>query len=86
MIGLLAVLFAIVYKISNPQVAEVEESSPVPSDPIEVNLGLPAGAKVVATSVQDGRVLLTVNSAENRQQLIILDVNSGNIISRINLN
>lgn len=86
MIGLLAVLFAIVYKISNPKKPESEAVTAVPSDPIELNLGLPGGAEIVSSSVQGDRLVLTVKSPGNGQQIIILDVNSGKIISRINLN
>ena len=86
MIGLLAVLFAIIYKFSNPSIDGGSDTARVPVDPVEINLGLAENARINEVSVQSGRVIFDVEEPDNKRRVIIVDTTSGQIISRININ
>ena len=80
MVGLMAVLFAIVYKISARDTPSAETA-----DFYETVLALPAGAKIVSQSLSGERMSLLVDRADGRQTLYVLDVASGKRIGRIEI-
>ncbi|MGI9350200.1 MAG: hypothetical protein ACR2O3_01445 [Rhizobiaceae bacterium] len=86
MIGLLAVLFAIIYKFSNPSVKSGDETARVPSDPVEINLGLGADIQINSVTVHSDQVIFDVEETGRKRRVIIVDSRTGQIISRINVN
>ena len=86
MIGLLAVLFAIIYKFSNPSIDGGGDTAGVPVDPVEINLGLAENARINEVLVQSDRVIIDVEEPGNKRRVIIVDTKSGQVTSRININ
>lgn len=78
MIGLMAVLFAIVYKISSP---EGSSRSAAGEEPILIEL--PNGAEVLSTSLYGERMLVETKLANGDRELIVLNADAGSIISRV---
>ena len=85
MIGLLAVLFAIIYKFNSRSDTASDTTGQVPGSVAEINLGLPADTQVVSTTMQGNRIVVDIKSGSGKRQLIILDSQSGKLVSKINL-
>ena len=74
MIGLMAVLFAIVYKISSP-------SKPNTGETLEIDLQ--GGAEILSTTLSGERILVDTRLPDGSRELILIDADSGKIVSRI---
>ncbi len=92
MIGLMAVLGAIVYKIGQggenkaPKIAA--NAAPMAVDAakmIEREITLPAGSRLVSSSLAGNWILLTVELAQGKQQLLLFDMPTSRIIARYRL-
>ncbi|MEM7068226.1 MAG: hypothetical protein AAF478_05015 [Pseudomonadota bacterium] len=86
MVGLLAVLFAIIYKFSNQSGDSDETTARAPGSSVEVNLGLPTTSEVVSTSVSGDRVVLDVKGIDGKRQIFIVNTNTGQLVSTVNVN
>jgi hypothetical protein len=86
MVGLMAVLGAIVYKVgSGPEPVAVQSGSagvPVESG-FEGRIDLPSGATVLSTAIDGDRILLQVQLADGRQELQVYSIADGRNIARI---
>lgn len=80
MIGLMAVLGAIVYKISFSDGATGLAGSQEPFD-----YAFPQGAELVSSDLDDNRILLTVRLENGEERLLLVDLKTGETISTINL-
>ncbi len=78
MIGLMAVLGAIVYKISAPQ-----QSSDILTIQNALEIDIPDGARLISTSVTDDNLLIAVELRSGEYQLISVDRDTGEIVSTI---
>ena len=76
MIGLLAVLGAIVYKMSGP-------SRPAATD--VTRIALPAGYHIVDQSMADGRILLRLRSTSGEEMLSIYSVDDFSLLGRVEI-
>ena len=85
-VGLMAVLGAIVYKISNPAKDEsaalaTDSSSTISS----IEMDLPAGASVSSASLHGNRMLLNVSLVDGGQEYWVVDLASGEVVSRLHI-
>ncbi len=78
MLGLMAVLVAVVYKITNP------DGNSVASD-VPVELKIPAGSTLVSTHMSEGKVLLVLKLADGSQRILVVDQSSGMVNRRFDL-
>ncbi len=78
MVGLMAVLFAIVYKISTR-----DDSATDQADNFETVLELPVGARIVSQSLFGDRLTLLVDHESGRQTIFVFDVTIGKVTGRI---
>ncbi len=84
MVGLLAVLFAVIYKVSNgSSVAKEEATTPPAGTVVETNLELPVGAKIISSTVEDGRLVVHITKSDGSVEFLIVDTKSGALVSRI---
>ncbi|MFZ1813968.1 MAG: fimbrial protein [Rhizobiaceae bacterium] len=90
MVGLMAVLGAIVYKISGkPETAEgdnlqARNGSAVPVEPGYVGrIDLPPGAEIVSESLDGSNILLRVRLEDNRSQLLVYNLAEDRIVARV---
>lgn len=78
------VLGAIIYKLSfaPKKTADQVRSVEVPNgeSPIKAAIPLPAGAKLLSSSLSGGRALLDVELADKSRTLIFYDLESGRVI------
>lgn len=81
MIGLMAVLGAIVYKISAP-----EGETDILSQDKGIMIDIPDGAKIVSSSASDDHLLITIEVAQGRYELLSIDRDTGAVLSTIKLN
>jgi hypothetical protein len=83
-VAFLLVLGAIVYKLSfaPKKTADQAHAVQVPTGegPIAATIPLPAGAKLLATSLSGSRALLDVQKADGSRMLIFYDLESGRVI------
>ncbi len=85
-VGLMAVLGAIVYKITNPAKETVIAPVVVSSDMISgAEIDLPDGASVMSASIHGNRMLLNVRLDDGGQEFWVLDLSSGEVASRIRI-
>ena len=80
MIGLMTVLFAIVYKITNPTSKSLNAG-----ETVELDIGLSSGSVVKSTYVNRDRVLIHTENPDGTNQLVVVDENTGDILARFNL-
>jgi hypothetical protein len=86
MVGLMAVLGAIVYKIGRrpDATSHVETAAAIPGEPAYVGqIRLPQGARISATALDGDRVLLTLTMADGKSRLIIHSLSQNRIIADI---
>lgn len=79
LVGVMAVLFAVVYKISQPGDSEGMRARSALADGTVI--ALPAGGRVERIALDGGRALLLVESG-GRQSLLVVDLASGGIAAR----
>ncbi|MDJ0612471.1 MAG: fimbrial protein [Rhizobiaceae bacterium] len=80
MIGLMAVLGAIVYKISTPQ-----QASDILSAEEGLVIDIPDGADVVSSSLDEDFLLITIRLADGGYQLLSVDRKTGETRSQLEL-
>ena len=87
-IGLMAVLGAIVYKISNPTSPQEASSHPQTAGEVSgsqgtlaenIELELPDGAVILSTSMTDNRLLISVRLADGSPEFRVVDLTSGQV-------
>lgn len=84
MVGLLAVLFAIIYRIGNAPPDQEVQSTDLPAGArVEINLDLPAGTRIVSSTVENYRLVLHTMTADGVAEFFIIDTRNGKLISRI---
>ncbi|TAN16677.1 MAG: fimbrial protein [Rhizobiaceae bacterium] len=83
-IAFAVVLGAIVYKLSFAPKRMVDQAPvarvPNGDGPITASIPLPAGAKLLSSSLSGGRALLDVELADKSQTLIFYDLEAGRIV------
>lgn len=78
MVGLMAVLFAIVYKIS------ARSEQPVNArDRFETILELPKGARIASQSLSGDQLTLLVEHADGKQTIILFDTIKRDVVGRV---
>jgi hypothetical protein len=87
--GLMAVLIAIVYKVSagpsKPAVRDASQTAVnIPGDETELsgNIALPAGTRVISQSLSGAQLSLMTEGTDSKRQIVIYDMNAGRIIAR----
>lgn len=85
--AVMAVLVAVVYKsFDGGTPAEAVSEIPAPDGaPLELDLPLPAGAKVLGHALSGNRVSLDLEFADGRRSLLIYDVAARRVVARIAL-
>lgn len=87
----LAVLVSIVYKLTRDEggaqpVATTAQPFAVPSDqPISLTANLPAGFRVVQTSLSGSQMLIYGETAEGARKAFVFDLSLGRIIADVTL-
>ncbi|MBB4063194.1 hypothetical protein [Gellertiella hungarica] len=86
---LMAVLGAIVYKLTRPDpraaaVAVAGAGIPV-GETVKAVASLPAGFAVRSVSLSGGQLLIHGNTADAQQQALVFDIASGRIVAEITL-
>jgi len=81
LVGFLAVLFAVMYKI-----APDRSKSALPAGAGEVALAdvLPAGARIVSTALDGSLLALTIEAA-GATRIVVVDIGTGTVVRRIDL-
>ena len=84
MLGLIAVFAAIVYKLNQPRnaVPAAAASSPFAGSVVDAKIALPAGVHVKAAALEGNRALLTLESGDGRESLLLVDLATGSILGR----
>jgi hypothetical protein len=70
MLGLMAVLISIVYKVNQDDV----EKNPAPVAKTDVVLSIPTGAEIVQASQSDGRLTLTLRLSDDSTRIQLHDL------------
>ncbi len=84
LIGLMAVLGAIVYKINTAEddvAPATNVQQLVPGELAKGNINLPKGATLVSSSLSGLQVLLTVKYADGSLHLIVFDMKNAKIVA-----
>ena len=83
--AVMAVLVAVVYKsLDGEKPAEAISEIPAPDGaPLELDLPLPAGARLVGHALSGNRVSLDVELADGRRSLIVYDMAARRVVARI---
>lgn len=76
MLGLIAVFAAIVYRVGALGESEADAGA-VFAEPVEAAIALPTGMRLVAVELDGERALLTLEDAEGRASLLLVDLGSG---------
>jgi len=96
-LGLAAVIAAIIYKLDERNDgAGIRPDSTIPGvaartgslnaqTAIAGAIDLPAGARIVSTSLEGGNALLTIALPDGAMQLLVVDLRSGKIFVRYDL-
>ena len=84
MIGLMAVLYAIVYKMSESgkQAVPVAVSVPVGADEILATITLPKGAQINGESLSGTRILFDLTLPDGKRELAVYDTTEGRFVAR----
>ena len=84
--GLMALLAVIIYKLTVGNQDENTQVEPgIPGTPVEAVLELPDGARITETHLEGNRILVTVRHQDGAMSLWVIDADSGQLISRIQL-
>lgn len=86
-LAVMAVLVAVVYKtFDNDAPADaVSEIPALDGAPLELDLPLPAGAKVLGHALSGNRVSLHIEAVDGQRSLLIYDVAARRVVARIAL-
>ena len=96
-LGLAAVIAAIIYKINERNDDAAMGSSAAVSDPAAITgrlsaqtaiagaIDLPAGARIVASSLDGDHALITIVLPDGMMQLLVIDLPSGKVFVRYDL-
>jgi hypothetical protein len=88
MAGVMALLFAIVYKINNKSTAPAVSSNvsvPQGSDEITGTIALPDGAQINSHSLSGNQILLDLTLADGSRELALFDMGQGRIVAHYKL-
>lgn len=91
MAGLMAVLYAIVYKVTNRSdevdavPAEVNKQLVLPGSGFSANLDLPEGSMVVSHNIDGRRLSILTQAPDGSQSIHIVDLAEGAMIGRVEL-
>ena len=80
-LGLIAVFGAIVYKL-NERAPDAPAAAFSPASPIEGQIAVPAGHRIVSTALDGERALLTIAASDGTTSLLLIDLNSGATLGR----
>lgn len=81
LVGFLAVLFAVMYKIAPDRGKPALSAS---AEPVTLADVLPAGARVVSTAL-DGNLLALTIDLSGATRIVVIDVGTGAVVRRIEL-
>ncbi len=85
-VGLIAVLSAVVYRTGGAGEDAAAGRSAPSGVPVEAVVAVPAGARVLSiTPAGPDRAMLLLQTGEGAQQLLVLDANTGTVVSRVEL-
>lgn len=86
-LAVMAVLVAVVYKtFDNEAPADAVSEIPAPGGaPLELDLPLPAGSRVVGHALSGNRVSLELEAAGGQRSLLIYDIAARRVVARIAL-
>lgn len=89
-LALMAVALAIVYKSRTPETAEAARAPseipvPVGATPVEADIVLPAGAKVLSQSLSGNRVTLLAELADGSQAIFLFDLAERRLVGRLSV-
>ena len=84
MIGLMAVLYAIVHKMSESgkQPAATAASIPAGTDEISASITLPKGAQINGESLSGTRILFDLTLSDGKRELAVYDTAEGRFVAR----
>ncbi len=89
LIGLLAVLGSIIYKINQSDDKPVSSANPQiamdTSKTITAKINLPKGARLIASALDGSHILLTLELADGKRQLQIYDLQSARVFAILDL-
>ncbi len=88
MAGVMALLFAIVYKINNKSTAPVAASNisvPQGTDEITGTIALPEGAQINAHSLSGNQILLDLTLSDGSREMALFDMGQGRIVAHYKL-
>lgn len=88
-VALVGVIIAIVYKTKEVSRKAVPQATglQIPSDaPVSATVNLPAGFKVVSTSLSENRVLFYGTDASGKPKALVFDLNTSSIVADITIN
>ena len=80
-IGVMAVLGAVVYKLSGRSAAPAALEAQAPGVAVEGRIDLPEGAMIVSADLDGERVMLHVRLPDGRQRLLVHSLAGGGIIA-----
>jgi len=83
MIGVMAVLGAVVYKIGSRGDSGPEISASAPVEAYRGRIDLPQGARILSTSLDRDRVLLHLELAGGAQSLMLYSLSGGGILAEV---
>lgn len=86
-LAVMAVLVAVVYKtFDGGAPADAVSEIPVPDGvPLELDLPLPAGSRVVGHALSGNRVSLELEGTDGKRSLLIYDIAARRVVARIAL-
>ena len=84
-LGLIAVIAAIVYKLNEGPTGEALSSGLRGAFSTEAEIAIPAGHRLVSTALDGDRALLTLSAADGSTLLLLVDLTSGDVLSRYHL-
>lgn len=80
MLGLIAVFAAIVYKLNEREGGGASRLSA--ASPVEGRIAIPPGQRIVSTSLDGDRALLTLTAPDGATSLLLIDLASGATLGR----
>jgi len=88
MLGLLGLLFAIVYKLSQTE-ESTPETSNVPASiemfKEQIDLGLAKTTKILSSEIDQNRLKLHVENQDGSEEILLINLGNGEILSRVKL-
>lgn len=89
MLMFMAVLAAIVYKVTRPDGTEQQVASPglaIPADqPLSLTANLPAGFTVLSSDLSNNQILFYGTMADGSRKALVFDLSVGRIIADVTL-